>query len=71
VASKAEFKIPRVNSHHAGEYYCVANNSYRHFTSRPVTINVKGAFCQVPSERNGLSNHMGTLGEEHRQLDFA
>ncbi|XP_073903880.1 Fc receptor-like protein 5 isoform X2 [Castor canadensis] len=41
VASKAEFKIPRVNSHHAGEYYCVANNSYRHFTSRPVTINVK------------------------------
>ncbi|KAH0505930.1 Fc receptor-like protein 5 [Microtus ochrogaster] len=40
-SSEAEFKISRVNSSDAGDYYCEANNSRRSFVSKVVTITVK------------------------------
>ncbi|XP_049974644.1 Fc receptor-like protein 5 [Alexandromys fortis] len=40
-SSEAEFKISRVNSSDAGDYYCEANNSRRSFVSKAVAITVK------------------------------
>ncbi|CAO2598643.1 Fc receptor-like protein 5, partial [Lemmus lemmus] len=40
-SSEAEFKISRVNSSDAGDYYCEAKNSRRSFVSKAVTITIK------------------------------
>lgn len=40
-SSGAEFKISKVNISDAGEYYCEAKNSRRHFVSRAVPITIK------------------------------
>uniref|UniRef100_A0A8D1NXB5 Ig-like domain-containing protein n=1 Tax=Sus scrofa TaxID=9823 RepID=A0A8D1NXB5_PIG len=40
-SSETEFKIPAVESSHAGEYYCAAGKNHRSFPSQTLTISVR------------------------------
>ncbi|XP_047640195.1 Fc receptor-like protein 5 isoform X3 [Phacochoerus africanus] len=40
-SSETEFKIPTVESSHAGEYYCAAGKNHRSFPSQTLTISVR------------------------------
>ncbi|XP_062046142.1 Fc receptor-like protein 5 [Lepus europaeus] len=40
-SQEAEFKIHEVANSDAGEYFCIASNSRRSYTSIPITINVR------------------------------